>query len=129
MKVFFLNQHYDNHICLSIFKKFSQVSVVAHGPLALLVFYLSWNKIFRRPTESTEVCCKFLIPGKNENYWSRGILRFGCLKAETTIHATIQAVGANLRLKHPFMQPFLGNGDVKYSRTERRTTLYCIISN
>ena len=31
-----LNQHCDNHLCLSIFKNFSQVRVVAHGPLVHL---------------------------------------------------------------------------------------------
>ena len=30
-----LNQHCDIHMCLSIFKKFYQVSVVAHGPLVI----------------------------------------------------------------------------------------------
>ena len=30
-----LYQNYNNHMCLSIFKKFSQVRVVAHGPHVL----------------------------------------------------------------------------------------------
>ena len=39
-KVVSFNQHYDNHMCISIFKKFSQVSIVAHGSPGVFLWFL-----------------------------------------------------------------------------------------